>query len=751
MHARPRLCMLYLCIHAVSAHAQTHDECNTQTQECVLTSVQATTTDDTPAPAQNTLADSVRYDTRAQIDSDGRFGAKGLAITGVDGNRVALNLDGVPLPKSEVNAIFSRYGYMPEGRPLPANELMGHIDIATGAQISEGALGGQANFSSKHPDELLQGRAFGGYLKSSYTHKNEAKQMALGMAGDFGLLKMLVNIDNIDGHEHKNHAMYRHLPQRTDPAHTFLENELGAKSIYPDSQNTHAFGALQKIIYENDNHRALFSHITQRNHNQGLLLSKGTHSGQRRVNDDTLNLQQSQLQWRYLPNHAHINALEIGFTRQGVDLHAGTTVFSEAYKGGLSDSYTLEGRYHQDYSTGIYTSGEFAFGKSAIGVRGELHKDTLRQWQKNGIGDSNGREYYTGAITMPSVHSHRASVLFNMSRAWGDGQINGAIGYNSRIATPFFDDDAKKTLHATPLTQISQDYTKGKYDNLQVRHQGVSAELSLQKPMGAFDVRYKIAHAVNLPTMTQMFSAFSGFGNREIPNHALKPEKAISHSLTIAHDFNHDFGDTALQGNISLEGYRSDYRDFIDVEFSTKGNEGLRQYQNFEHAHIYGARLGLRTSMPWRQGLLGMNAHLEGAKDGTSRGSNLLANPAPRATVGIDFDKDDWSIHARIVHQQHKKAKDARVVNDGIASTSNLVRFAKDYTTLDIFAQKNIGKHLIGIGVYNLTDKRYYSWATIKGLIDDISINNTVDKNGIGMARLSEAGRHMAINWRYDF
>lgn len=106
MHARPRLCMLYLCIHAVSAHAQTHDECNTQTQECVLTSVQATTTDDAPAPAQNTLADSVRYDTRAQIDSDGRFGAKGLAITGVDGNRVALNLDGVPLPKARLMRFF---------------------------------------------------------------------------------------------------------------------------------------------------------------------------------------------------------------------------------------------------------------------------------------------------------------------------------------------------------------------------------------------------------------------------------------------------------------------------------------------------------------------------------------------------------------------------------------------------------------------------------------------------------------------
>ncbi|MBV6621044.1 TonB-dependent receptor plug domain-containing protein, partial [Acinetobacter baumannii] len=59
--------------------------------------------------------DLVRYNPDISVSDAGRDGSNGYAIRGVDGNRVALNLDGVSLPDKQVNEIFSAYGYMFEG------------------------------------------------------------------------------------------------------------------------------------------------------------------------------------------------------------------------------------------------------------------------------------------------------------------------------------------------------------------------------------------------------------------------------------------------------------------------------------------------------------------------------------------------------------------------------------------------------------------------------------------------------------
>ncbi|MDO4441401.1 MAG: TonB-dependent receptor plug domain-containing protein, partial [Moraxella sp.] len=45
--------------------------------------------------------DLVRYNTEVDVAEVGRYGNKGFAIRGVDGNRVAMNIDGVALPEVE--------------------------------------------------------------------------------------------------------------------------------------------------------------------------------------------------------------------------------------------------------------------------------------------------------------------------------------------------------------------------------------------------------------------------------------------------------------------------------------------------------------------------------------------------------------------------------------------------------------------------------------------------------------------------
>lgn len=78
-------------------------------------------------------ADLVRYNPDVSVAEVGRYGSKGFAIRGVDGNRIAMSLDGVGLPEQQINQIFSPYGYMFEGRYSPDVELLSSVKLQAGA------------------------------------------------------------------------------------------------------------------------------------------------------------------------------------------------------------------------------------------------------------------------------------------------------------------------------------------------------------------------------------------------------------------------------------------------------------------------------------------------------------------------------------------------------------------------------------------------------------------------------------------
>ena len=50
--------------------------------------------------------DLVRYNPEVSISDVGRYGAKGFAIQGVDGNRVAMVIDGLKVPVIEVHEFY---------------------------------------------------------------------------------------------------------------------------------------------------------------------------------------------------------------------------------------------------------------------------------------------------------------------------------------------------------------------------------------------------------------------------------------------------------------------------------------------------------------------------------------------------------------------------------------------------------------------------------------------------------------------
>ncbi|SPX84949.1 TonB-dependent receptor plug domain-containing protein [Moraxella ovis] len=98
--------------------------------------------------------DLVRYNTEVDVAEVGRYGNKGFAIRGVDGNRVAMNIDGVALPEIESNELFSPYGDIYEGRFNPDVEMMGSVSVTAGADSIASGSGVWVALSPIKPKSL---------------------------------------------------------------------------------------------------------------------------------------------------------------------------------------------------------------------------------------------------------------------------------------------------------------------------------------------------------------------------------------------------------------------------------------------------------------------------------------------------------------------------------------------------------------------------------------------------------------------
>lgn len=121
------------------------------------------------------IADLVRYLPGVRVDSDAnRFGRSGFSIRGLGGNRVRVEIDGVPLPDA-----FAVGQFASAGRDLVDLEAIEQVEILRGPASTlygSDALAGIVAFRSRDPADLLaQGsgdRSFG--LRSGYASRDQS-------------------------------------------------------------------------------------------------------------------------------------------------------------------------------------------------------------------------------------------------------------------------------------------------------------------------------------------------------------------------------------------------------------------------------------------------------------------------------------------------------------------------------------------------------------------------------------------------
>ena len=116
----------------------------------------------------------LRYEPGVDITFDGtRFGADGISIRGIGGNRVALEVDGVPLRQG-----FAIGSYANGGRNLVETDRIKRVEILHGPASTlygSDALGGVVAFTTWDPADLpLPGRNHYAAVRSSYQSADDS-------------------------------------------------------------------------------------------------------------------------------------------------------------------------------------------------------------------------------------------------------------------------------------------------------------------------------------------------------------------------------------------------------------------------------------------------------------------------------------------------------------------------------------------------------------------------------------------------
>ncbi|WP_115586499.1 lactoferrin/transferrin family TonB-dependent receptor [Actinobacillus lignieresii] len=153
------------------------------------------------------IRDLTRYDPGISVVEQGRGASSGYAIRGVDKNRVAMLVDGLPQAQH-----YNTLGSSANGGAINEIEYenIRSIELSKGASSAEygsGALGGAISFRSKDAQDVIKdGQQWGLDTKTAYTSKNSHFLQSIAAAGEANGFEALVIATHRHGKETKIHS-----------------------------------------------------------------------------------------------------------------------------------------------------------------------------------------------------------------------------------------------------------------------------------------------------------------------------------------------------------------------------------------------------------------------------------------------------------------------------------------------------------------------------------------------------------------
>jgi len=703
-------------------------------------SVSVITSDDIDDNNARDIKDALKYEPGVEVrrqayrpsgisGAAGRGGNEGINIRGLEGNRVLMQEDGVPLPQS-----FA-FGSGATGRGDYLNtDLYERIEVLRGPTsvlYGSDGLTGAVNFVTKDPKDLLSiyGKPTYFSLKGGYDSTDRSwGSTATAAFGGERVQGMLV-LSGRHGHE-------------TDSQGD--TGGLGAQRSKPDPLTYNNRNALGKVVFKlthADTLKLTAETLNNTNLSDGLSQLGGayrwtggtrSYTANRYVTGNDVQSNRVQLDYDHRDeSNPYFQQLHASVYYRNAQTHQTLDIGGVSAMGATANRSRIN-----DYRDNIVGGNVVADSKFVTGVlKHQLTYGFDVSVSHYSTSSSAAGEWVPGGDGYPEVFPKTTQTTFGAylqdDMRWDRLSIVPGVRFDWFRMTPHA--DATYTTAAATSTKP----TTGLTDN------AVSPRLALLYEITPAFVPYvQYARGFRAPSAYQVNSYYNPAGSyglfyQQVGNPNLKPETSNTFELGMRGKFGAGTG----QVNYSVAGFTGRYNDFIDTKVvggsvTSASNPYTVQYVNYSQASIH----GIEAKADW---LVNDNLELKGGfawirgtetKDGVTTGLDTV--PPLAVVLGLRYTGGErWFAGADVTYNSRKSK--SSMSDPTFYSTPS-------FTIVDLHAGYHFTKHVsVTAGIDNLFDRKYWIWNDVRGLKDS--------DGDAKIAALTAPGRNFNVGMKIDF
>lgn len=685
------------------------------------------------------LKDLIRYEPGVNVGNDPqRFGASGITIRGLGGNRVLMRIDGVRMPDA-----FSIGSFASANRNAVDVDALKTVEIVRGsgsAYYGGDALAGSVDFVTKDPRDYLNvfDKDYYAGLKLNYNSTDRGFVQTATVAGALhGWESMLLF----------THAQSNETDNKGDI------DTLGGGRTVPSPQDNQSYNLLAKLLYRfnDDNVLRLTGEWLKQQSDLDALYLRGPDISLRKVN--SMLTTDSQSRWRLSLDH-QLKRLQTPlfddlmwkfYTQKSA---TGQVTLQD--RTSRNDGNTLTERIfdyvNDDFGGELKLGKNFSVGDSdhAVQYGGQISKNSIAQQRDGSLTCVSGSVHpVTGAPTLtcpkgtvtqkvtPDEFPLRDFPQSTVTKA--GAYLEDRIGlFGKRVELipggrweyfrllPKTDYLFEKTSEAA-VAQGADPVIPGIIDaNAFLPKFGALLHLNEM-----FTVHGQYAHGFRGPNFSESNLGFTNItgGYSNLPNYKLKPESSVGAEVGLR-------GEGAA-GRFDISLFRNDYENFIyNAVICNPATDacpplGFTTYQNInspDPIRIQGIEITSRFYLDWlNPALLGASllfsgAYTEGMNLKTRRNDDqALRQISPmKGVVGLRYDQPngDWGTELNLTLVAAKQASTLPQPADADEAKTRFL--PAGYGVIDFNAYYNLNSHVsVNFGVFNLLDKKYIDWADI--------------------------------------
>lgn len=663
------------------------------------------------------LSSALRYEPGVSVPTDAvRFGAAGISIRGLSGNRVGVHVDGIPVGESFAVGSFSN-----ADRGSLETAFLSRIELLRGPASTlygSDALGGVLSLRTLGSAELLderQGARGGRHRLVSEDGRNWLTSSVL--AGQSGEFDWLAGLAWRQGSERDNQP-------RPGGLHSNPADSDGRTALFKLGLDRGWGGRYQ--LQAEQLRESVDTDL--RSFVRGLAQYASTTDMQ---GEDQLLRQRLGVSASFpfsLPGLEQIRA-QLWDSRSRADQR--TLQTREA--AGRSPASLRDRRFvYKDHSQGLNLGGEGRFGLGAS-----------QHWQVFGLDLSRTRlnEYRDGLETRLDsgavsnviigevfpVRDFPPTTVEELGIYWQDEIRFGSSGLSliPGLRHERFDLDARPDqvyLDDNPGLAIAD-----------LKASATTAKLGLRfdySDHGQLFAQYAQGFRAPPPADLNIGFTIPAFNYTALPNPALRPEH--SRGLELGWRY------LGALGSTEIVAFRNRYTDLIEsrVNLGRDPDSGalVFQSQNRAAARIEGIEARADLALPWA----GFSTQLGAAwarGDDTALGVPLNSIEPARLSLGIAYEAPDGRQRLELVGTAIA-GKDRLHDPDGtLFRTPGLLRLDAYYRF------RASDRLLLDVGLFNLTDRRIWNWSSVAGL--------PADAREIDL--YTESGRRLGASLRFDW